>query len=58
MDHQPVLRTASSENSIWTWIILAALLVLGALTSVGALAITGATQQGQMPTGSQSVPGH
>jgi hypothetical protein len=54
MEHQ----TPSSENSIWTWIILGALLILGALTAFGALAITSVTQQTQMPTGSQSVPGH
>ena len=46
----------SSENIIWIWVILAGLLVFGALTALGFLALTNLTQQGQMPTGSQTTP--
>lgn len=58
MEHQTSGPLPSSEPSIWIWVILTALLILGALTAFGALAITSATQQTQIPTGSQTVPGH
>jgi hypothetical protein len=57
MENQPSVRIPSSESNAWTWIILAVLLVLGALIGVGLLALTNFTQQSQMPTGSQTVPG-
>lgn len=52
----PTDHIASAESSVWVWIILAGLLVFGALIGVGSLALINATQQAQLPTGSQTVP--
>jgi hypothetical protein len=56
MENQPHPGTSSSEHTIWIWIITGALIVLAALIGVGALALMNATQQQQLPTGSQTVP--
>lgn len=49
-------NSSSADTGIWTWIILAALLVLSVGIGVGALTLINATQQAQAPTGSQTAP--
>ena len=55
MEAQPVPVT-SGDYSVWIWIILVGLLLLGALVGVGALALINATGQAQLPAASQPVP--
>ena len=55
MEAQSVSVT-SGDYSVWIWIILVGLLLLGALVGVGALALINATGQAQLPAASQSVP--
>ena len=56
MHNETISNSSSADSDIWTWIILAALLVLATLTAVGALALIHASQQGELPTGNQSLP--
>ena len=56
MNNQPASGTSSSDINVWTWILLAVILLLSAIVAVGALGIVNANSQMQMPTGSQSVP--
>jgi flagellar basal body-associated protein FliL len=56
MEDQPLTRISSSDHGVSIWIILAAILILSAATGVGALRLLTSTQQGQLPTGSQTVP--
>ena len=46
----------SADTSLWTWIMLGILLLLGLLIGLGALGLTHLTTQNQAPTGSQTVP--
>jgi hypothetical protein len=55
MEAQSVSVT-SGDYSVWIWIILVGLLLLGALVGVGALALINATGQAQLPAASQPVP--
>lgn len=47
---------SDTGETTWTWILLAVLLVAAALMGVGALGLTSLTTQGQLATGSQSMP--
>ena len=47
---------SSADTDMWTWIILAGLLVLGFLVAMGSLALMSMNQQGQTATGSQTTP--
>jgi hypothetical protein len=46
----------SSESNIWIWIMLAILLTVSAVVAVGSLALLNLNQQGEVPTGSQTMP--
>ena len=47
MANQPPSRTASSEHSVWIWIILAAVLLVSALLALGVLMLVNSNQQTQ-----------
>ena len=56
MDTQQHPGSSSSENNMWIWIVLAALLVFSTLVAFGSLALLSANQQREQPTGSQTTP--
>jgi len=54
MADQPLTGTSAADSTVW--VILAALLIAGVVVGVGGLSFIHASQQGQMPTGSQTTP--
>lgn len=56
MDKDLTVGASSADPGIWTWIILAALLVIGVLIAIGSLALITVNQEPQLPTESQPAP--
>jgi flagellar basal body-associated protein FliL len=56
MNNETLARTSSGDYSFSIWIILAAILIVSTVVGIGSISLLNSHQQGQLPTGSQSVP--
>jgi hypothetical protein len=56
MENETLARTSSGDYSFTIWIILAAILIVSIVIGIGSISLLDSHQQGQLPTGSQSVP--
>jgi hypothetical protein len=56
MENETLARTSSGDYSVSIWIILAVILIVSTVIAIGSISLLDSHQQGQVPTGSQSVP--
>jgi flagellar basal body-associated protein FliL len=56
MENETLAQTSSGDYSFSIWIILAVILIVGTIVGIGSISLLDSHQQGQLPTGSQSVP--